>query len=163
MRTADQSRNPQSAAVTLEPVAPADREAFLAMAERHFRELDPNFIPAQDWKLHYFNGILGNSRLSLRWVVARGRHAGFILFGIEKHFVLPRQSGVVYELYIAPEFRRQGIARACALQAIGELQRHNPSKVQLEIMENNRAGVALWASLGFGKTSERWVLRKTRP
>jgi len=131
------------------------------MAERHFRELDSDFIPAKDWNMNYVVGILGNSRLSLRWVVARGRHAGFILFGIEQHFVLPRQSGVIHELYISPEFRRQGIARACARQAINELQRHMPSKVQLEIMENNRGAAALWASLGFEKVAERWVLRKT--
>jgi ribosomal protein S18 acetylase RimI-like enzyme len=36
-----------------------------------------------------------------------------------------------------------------------------PSKVQLEIMENNFSARGLWASLGFKKVSERWVLGKT--
>lgn len=162
MRTADHARSPQLAAVTLETISPADREPFLEMAERHFRELNPNFVPREDWKRHYFDRILENPQMSLRWVVAKGRRAGFILFGMEDHVFLPRRSGVVYELYISPEFRRRGIARACAQQAIDELQSRAPSKLQLEIMENNRGAAALWASLGFEKIAERWVLRKTR-
>jgi ribosomal protein S18 acetylase RimI-like enzyme len=142
-------------------VLPTDGEAFLAMAVRHFRELNPKFTPQEDWKLHYLDAILKNSRLSLRWVMADGRRAGFILFGMEDHRFLPRQTGVVYELYISPEFRRHGIARACAQQAIEELQTHSPSKLELEIMKDNPGAAALWASLGFEKVAERWVLRKT--
>jgi ribosomal protein S18 acetylase RimI-like enzyme len=162
MRTVDPSRSPQLAAVTLQTISPADRDAFLEMAGRHFRELNPDFVPQEDWKQHYFDRIQGNPRLSLRWVLADGHPAGFILFGTEDHAFLPRRSGIVYELYIAPEFRRRGIARACAQQAIDELQSQAPSKVQLEIMENNRGAAALWSSLGFEKVSERWVLRKSR-
>jgi ribosomal protein S18 acetylase RimI-like enzyme len=162
MRTSDQSRNPQLGAVTLEPVSPVDREPFLEMAVQHFRELNPSFVVQEDWKRDYFEGILGNPRLSLRWVVADGGRAGFVLFGIEDHKFLPRRSGIVYELYISPEFRLRGLARASAQQAIDELQRHSPSKVQLEIMEHNRGAAALWTSLGFEKVAERWVLRKNK-
>ncbi|MGA8617155.1 MAG: N-acetyltransferase [Candidatus Sulfotelmatobacter sp.] len=138
-----------------------DREAFLEMAAQHFRELNPSFVPAEDWKPHYFDRILRNPRLFPRWVVAGGRRAGFVLFGLEDHVFLPRRSGVVYELYISPEFRRQGIARACSQQAIDELRSHTPSKVQLEITGNNLGAAALWTSLGFEKVAERWVLRKS--
>jgi len=162
MRTIDQSPSSEFAAVTLQPVAPGDREAFLEMAARHFQELNPDFVPRKDWTLHYFEGILGNARLSLRWVLANGSRAGFVLFGIEDHVFLPRQNGVVYELYISPAFRRRGIARLSAQQAIEELRSHAPSKLQLEIMQNNRPAAALWASLGFEKVAERWVLRKTK-
>jgi ribosomal protein S18 acetylase RimI-like enzyme len=65
---------------------------------------------------------------------------------------------MIYELYIAPEFRKRGIARACAAQAIAELQNLGPTKIQLEVMEGNTAAVALWKSLQFLKVSERYVL-----
>jgi UDP-2,4-diacetamido-2,4,6-trideoxy-beta-L-altropyranose hydrolase len=158
--TVHQSRSQESVTVSLSPVSAHDRDSFLEMGERHFRELDPDFIPAEDWKLKYFENILSKKCLSLCWVLARGCRVGFVLFGIEEHVVLPRRTGVIYELYVLPEFRRKGIARASALQAIQELQRHSPSKVQLEIMENNRGAAALWASVGFQKVAERWVLRK---
>lgn len=160
MRTADHSRGPQLAAVTLETIALADRDTFLEMAGKHFRELAPGFVPQEDWKQNYFARIQENPRLSLQWVIAHGRRAGFILFGTEEHLFLPRRIGIVYELYVSPEFRRRGIARACAQQAIDQLERYAPSKVQLEIMDSNRPAASLWASLGFEKFAERWVLRK---
>jgi ribosomal protein S18 acetylase RimI-like enzyme len=139
-------------------VATGDRENFLAMAEEHFRELNPGFTPAQDWKASYFENILGNRNYSLRWVVADGLRAGFVLYGVEEHRFLPRKTGAIYELYIVPEQRRKGIGRACAQAVIQELWKAFPSKLQLEVVDGNRAASELWRSLGFQKVSERMVL-----
>lgn len=143
----------------LAPVSKFDREAFMEMAGRHFRELNPAFEPHPDWKEHYFEKITRNPTLFLRWIAMDGRKAGFVLFGIEEHRFLPRHTGTIYELYVEPEFRRAGVGRSCAQAAISELQTHCPSKVQLEIMDGNVAAQRLWASLGFKKVSERWLLR----
>jgi len=146
--------------VTMQPVSRDDREDFLRMAEEHFRELNPAFIPQADWKECYLERILGNPRLAARWILADGKRCGFILFGTEDHRFLPRQTGAIYEFYVQPEHRRQGVGRACALQVIRELRAASPSKVQLEIMEGNTGAEKLWRSLGFRKVSERWVLRE---
>ena len=147
--------------VRMEAVTAADRDAFLAMAERLFRGLNPNFVPQPDWKQFYFENILGNGRLNLRWIVVDENRAGFVLFGLEAHRFLPRVNGMIYELYIEPEFRRKGVAQIVARKAIQELQSKSPAKIQLEVMEGNRAATALWESLGFRKVSERYVLAET--
>ena len=147
-----------SALPNLVPVEPGDRENFVKMAEQHFLELNPEFTPAQDWRASYFENILGNRNYSLRWIVTGGRRAGFILYGIEEHRFLPRKTGAIYELYIVPEQRRKGIARACVELVIEELQKSSPSKIQLEVGEGNSAAAALWKSLGFQKVSERLVM-----
>jgi len=149
--------------VTMQPVSPDDRTDFLRMAEEHFRELNPAFIPQADWKSCYLDGILGNRRLAVRWILLDGKRCGFILFGTEDHRFLPRQTGAIYELYVDREHRLQGVGRACALEAIRELQAAAPSKVQLEIMEGNTGAEKLWKSLGFRKVSERWVLSELQP
>jgi|KBSMisStandDraft_5_1062788.scaffolds.fasta_scaffold22064_4 ribosomal protein S18 acetylase RimI-like enzyme len=148
-----------AANLELAPVSKLDCEMFMEMAERHFRELNPAFEPQADWKESYFPSVTENPRLFLRWIQVDGNRAGFTLFGIENHRFLPRQTGAIYELYIEPEFRRSGVGRSCALAAIRELQAHSPSKVQLEIMAGNVPAEKLWASLGFQKVSERWVLK----
>jgi ribosomal protein S18 acetylase RimI-like enzyme len=147
--------------VTMTAISRGDREAFLEMAEQHFRSLNPAFVPQEDWKQHYFERILSNSRMSARWIMLDEQRVGFILFGLEDHRFLPRLTGVIYELYVLPGFRRLGVARSCAIQAIKELQAHAPSKIQLEVMEGNRDAEALWRSLGFEKVSERMVLRES--
>jgi UDP-2,4-diacetamido-2,4,6-trideoxy-beta-L-altropyranose hydrolase len=140
------------------PVEPGERQDFLEMAEKHFREVNPTFMPAQDWRTSYFDRINGNPKCSLRWIVYGGRHVGFILFGVEEHRFLPRLTGAIYEVYVVPEQRRKGIARACAKQAIDELWKASPSKLQLEVVEGNAAAAELWRSLGFQKVTERFVL-----
>lgn len=149
--------------VSMVPVIEADREEFLRMAADHFSELNPAFVPQTDWKQRYFPSILSNPNYSLRWIVCDGKRAGFILFGVEDHRFLPRKTGAIYELYVLPEFRRRGIARACALEAIRELWTHSPSKIQLEVVEGRTAAAALWKSLGFHKVTERFVLERSAP
>jgi ribosomal protein S18 acetylase RimI-like enzyme len=142
------------------PVASSERDEFLLLAARHFSELDPSFVPQQDWKEHYFSTIMANPQYFLRWIVCDEKRAGFILFGIEQHRFLPRKTGAIYELYVLPDFRRRGVGKACAVKAIRELWEHAPSKIQLEVVEGRMAASALWKSLGFQKVTDRYVLSR---
>jgi len=145
------------------PILRSEREEFMLMAIQHFSELNPAFVPADDWRRCFFENILANPEFSLRWIMVDQERAGFILFGLEKHRFLPRKTGAVYELYVAPAFRRRGIARACALEAIKELWTFGPSKIQLEVVEGNTGAAALWKSLGFQRVTERFVLTSGAP
>lgn len=140
------------------PVVASDREEFLAVAAKHFCELNAAFVPQGDWEEKYFETIMSNPEYFLRWIICDGEKAGFILFGLEKHRFLPRKTGAIYELYVLPDFRRRGIGKTCAIEAVRELWTHSPSKVQLEVLEGRSAAIALWKSLGFRKVTERWVL-----
>jgi ribosomal protein S18 acetylase RimI-like enzyme len=144
--------------VSMVAVASSERDEFLRMAVAHYSELDASFVPQDDWTKSYFETILAGPQLFLRWIVCEEQRAGFILFGLEKHRFLTRQTGAIYEVYVRPEFRRRGLARACALDAIRELWTHTPSKIQLEVVEGQTAAAALWKSLGFRKVTDRMVL-----
>jgi ribosomal protein S18 acetylase RimI-like enzyme len=143
---------------SLAPITMEERQAFLTMAAQHFRELNPAFIPAQDWRDSYFEKIQANPAMRLCWLLAGGQAVGFIIFGVEEHRFLPRKSGAIYELYVVPQQRKRGIARGCAEKVICELQRLSVSKIQLEVVEGNAAALKLWKSLGFHKVTERLVL-----
>ena len=104
---------------------------------------------------------MANPQYFLRWIICDEKRAGFILFGLEKHRFLPRKTGAIYELYVAPEFRRRGVAKACAIEAIRELWTHAPTKIQLEVLEGRVAAAALWKSLGFQKVTDRYVLSRS--
>jgi ribosomal protein S18 acetylase RimI-like enzyme len=144
--------------VTMLPVVSLDRDEFMEMATKHFSELNASFVAQDDWKKHYFAGIIASPQYFLRWIICDDVRAGFILFGLEKHRFLPRTTGAVYELYVLPEFRRRGLAKACAVEAIRELWSHGPSKIQLEVIEGRHGAAELWKSLGFEKATSRYVL-----
>ncbi|MFZ0813940.1 MAG: GNAT family N-acetyltransferase [Candidatus Sulfotelmatobacter sp.] len=149
-------------AIEMVPVSVADRSEFLQMAEQHFRDLNLEFAPRADWTESYFEGIQGNPNYSLRWILADGERAGFILYGLEKHRFLPRTTGNIFEVYVRPSHRRRGLARQCAQLAIAELRKLGPSKIQLEVVEGNPGARALWLSMGFCKVSERYVLAQAK-
>jgi len=149
--------------VRMLPIATSEQDAFLRMAAKHFSELNPSFVPQDDWKEHYFATIMSNPQYFLRWIIWDEKRAGFILFGLEKHRFLPRKTGAIYELYVLPEFRRRGVAKACAIEAIRELWVQAPSKIQLEVIEGRVAASALWKSLGFQKVTDRYVLSGGKP
>jgi ribosomal protein S18 acetylase RimI-like enzyme len=149
--------------VVMLPIAESEREEFLSMAINHFSELNPGFVPHSDWRDQYFEAVHVDPHCFIRWIVFDQRRAGFILFGLEKHRFLQRKTGMIYELYVLPEFRRRGVARKCAEQAIRELWTHSPSKIQLEVVEGQLAASALWRSLGFQKATERFVLPRRTP
>ncbi len=140
------------------PVMSEDRETFIKMAIQHFKELNPKFVPFPDWKTHYFESIQTNRNMYLRWIMMDQERVGFIIFGVENHRFLPREIGMVYELYIVPAYRRKGIGKAVAERAIEELQTVKVSKIQLEVMVGNAKAAALWEKLGFRKVAERFVL-----
>jgi ribosomal protein S18 acetylase RimI-like enzyme len=140
------------------PIASSERDEFLRMAVNHFSELNASFVPQDDWKEYYFATIMANPEYFLRWIICDEKRAGFILFGLEKHRFLPRKTGAIYEVYVVPEFRKRGVAKACAIQAIRELWTHAPSKIQLEVIEGRGVAAALWQSLGFQKVTDRYVL-----
>lgn len=136
-----------------------DRQPFLEMAIRHFNELNPAFSPQEDWKLHYFSSLLSSEGISPCWIVIEREHVGFLIYGTEPHRFLPRLTGMIYELYIDPNFRRRGLAEAAASKAIAELKLLDVSKIQLEVMVGNKKAEMLWSKLGFREISKRLVLQ----
>ena len=62
-------------------------------------------------------------------------------------------TGVIYEVYILPEFRRRGVATVVAVEAIRELRTHAPSKIQLEVIEG-RVLAAEGGALGVSQILE---------
>jgi len=139
-----------------------EKESFLAMAKQYFIELNPLFVPHEDWEAQYFESLQSNENLSLRWIILGEDLVGFIIFGVENHRFLSRKTGVIYELYILPEYRGQGIAQTSAVQVVNELHQYGISKVQLEVTEGNTRAVAFWERLGFQKVSSRYILQDQR-
>ncbi len=146
--------------VELQPVRREDRAVFLEMACRYFGELNPDFVPQDDWKAHYFDSIQSNENVFPCWIMVGRECCGFIIFGTQKQHFLPRSNGTVYELYVLPEHRRKGIGKACAIEALAELSAQGVSRIQLEVMEGNQKAAALWEQLGFRKFSERFILER---
>lgn len=145
--------------IQLQTIGSEESAEFLAMAQIYFRELNPAFVARADWTANFFDSILKNDSMSACWILSAGEKAGFVVFGVEPHRYLPRTTGVVYEMFVAPEFRRRQTARQAAVQAIEILKKRGVSKLQLEVVEGNAAAANFWQNLGFTKVAGRFILQ----
>ena len=144
--------------VSLASVTGDDRAAFEAAAVAHYSELDARFVPAADWKREWFHAATQRARRFACWILVGGERAGFIVYGAEPHRFLRREHGLVLELWVAPAWRRRGVARAAGAAAIAHLRSLGLSRIALEVSGGDAKAAKLWISLGFVKTAERYLL-----
>jgi len=79
---------------------------------------------------------------------------GYVYAGIEgsDYMALRGPAGVIYDLIVAPDHRRQGIGRALLDAAMTALAPHAPPRLVLFTAERNVEAQALFGSAGFHRT-----------
>lgn len=145
--------------VNLRPALPADC-ALLARMNKHLIEDERGRNPMTVEQLE---------RRMSRWL-ARGeyqvelietdRPVGYIVYRTGPDEFFPEQK-VVYlrQFFIARECRRKGLGRA-AIMLWMEDRVSEGSRVILEVLSRNRAGLEFWRSLGFSDYA--YVLLRTK-
>jgi [ribosomal protein S18]-alanine N-acetyltransferase len=64
-------------------------------------------------------------------------------------------TGEVLNLAVAPDFRRQGVARALLRAALSHFRKRRVEEVFLEVRESNQSAQALYLSSGFRPVGQR--------
>ena len=118
-----------------------DRRAF----EAAFREYASEFV----------EGRRGERFVA---VGGAGQFAGYMILGELRPFFSPHAVGFVYDLWVAPERRRGGVATFLLKEAEGWARAHGYTKIKLEVSEPNRGARALYEKTGYA--SERIYMGK---
>ncbi len=148
-----------NATVTFEPVTREQEAEFVDMATDHFRSLNPDFVPDQTWTDHYFKSCLEDPEIYLRWIVTDGQRAGFVIFLIERHRLVPVKNGVIREVFVKTSHRRMGIASRCAELMIQQMKEHGAQKVFVDTVAGDTRARSLWEKAGFRSFTERLALK----
>ena len=117
---------------------PSDERATLDRAafERHFRPHAERVIESPE------NAIFVAETVE-------GRVAGYAIVGGASSMLSQLPFGFLYDVWVAPEFRRQGVARRLVERAMEWCHTQGHTKLKLEASARNGAARALYASLGF--------------
>lgn len=126
----------------IRPVGPA--EATL-LAELHAQA-----AADRPWSAVEYAALL--HRADVRTTLAldgQGRPMGFALAS------LAAGEAELYEIAVAPPWRRRGIARRLLADLLAHLQTRRIAALHLEVAEDNLAARGLYAALGFVETGRR--------
>jgi GNAT superfamily N-acetyltransferase len=91
-----------------------------------------------------------------------GRPAGLALYFFNYSTWISRNGLYLEDLYVRPEFRRQGVAKALMARLQGIAREHDCGRVQWVVLRNNAAAVKLYEGLGAHALPE-WQLMILRP
>ncbi len=118
-----------------------DRGAF----EGHFRPHAQRVIESPDTAIFVAEG-------------GAGEPVGYVVLGPATSMLSPVPFGFVYDVWVAPAFRRRGVARRLLLRAEEWCRAQGHGSIRLEVSARNTAARALYASAGF--VEDRLTLHK---
>lgn len=99
-------------------------------------------FPNKPWSEQDFEDILANE-------------SNFLIQNNNKAFLIVQfleGKADIITICVLPEHRKKGIAKKLTS---GFIEKYKPTKITLEVNENNLAAIKLYKSLGFKKTSTR--------
>lgn len=122
------------------PAWPADAPVLAALERRCFS--DP-------WSIASFREALAADSSVCLVAEGGGEVAGYMM----AHVIL--STGEILNLAVAPEWRRQGIARQLLEAALEALAARGIDEIFLEVRESNASALALYQAAGFRPVGQR--------
>jgi ribosomal protein S18 acetylase RimI-like enzyme len=148
--------------VSVRPTVPADRDALgrfgaLLVAEHYQFDRRRFIAPVSNLAERYGEFLIAQSkRPEMRVLVAErdGQVVGYAFAGMEgnDYMALRGPAGVVYDLVVDPNHRRQGIGRALLAAALDALDSLGAPRALLFTAEKNHVAQALFDKAGFRRT-----------
>jgi ribosomal protein S18 acetylase RimI-like enzyme len=134
----------------IQPITPGDIPLVEQLAYDYNYQLDPQETKKE--AVHRWIASVSDEALAGRhyfWLAfAEERIAGFISFQIRTNPFMQETYGFIEDMYIVPSLRRHGYAKDLVSAAITELARHGATKIQLDVLVNNKQALAFWQKLG---------------
>jgi ribosomal protein S18 acetylase RimI-like enzyme len=90
-----------------------------------------------------------SGRFRIAAAVDGGRVAGFVTNTVIPASLTLRTAWLIRDLYVAPELRRSGTARALVDNVVREARASGAIRVSLQTESGNRAALALYLAVGF--------------
>ena len=148
--------------VTVRPAAAGDRAAIgrlgaLLVTEHHEFDSKRFIAPIPDLADRYGDFLVSQTeRPEMRVIVAErsGEVVGYAFAGMEgnDYMALRGPAGVIYDLVVDPDHRRQGIGRILLAKALDALAALGAPRALLFTADRNHVAQALFDQLGFRRT-----------
>lgn len=142
----------------IDPITPDDVPIVEQLAYHYNCELDPQEttqVAVSRWITSVAQAT--QDARHFFWVArVEEQIIGFVSFRLTTNPFTQQTAGFIEDLYIVPPVRRRGYAEKLARAAFAEIARQGASKIQLEVLAQNKHALAFWSKLGL--TLHHYVL-----
>jgi ribosomal protein S18 acetylase RimI-like enzyme len=155
------------ASVSVRPITPGDVAPVAALAEKlvHLHHaFDPErfFVPDRvaEGYAWWFTKELARDEVVLLVAELDGRLVGYVYARLEERDwnMLLDAAGAIHDVWVEPEARGHGVARALLAEAAASLRAKGAPRVVLHAAAKNAEAQTLFESLGFRRTMVEMTL-----
>lgn len=133
---------------TLRPAVQDDTPALLELQSGYYAEDAYPFVEFQARKT--WNGLLANPSLGRTWVIeAQSRLVGYVVMTLGYSLEYRGQDAFIDELYVAPAWRRQGLAQLALAAVEAACMELGVKALHLEVERDKTGAQALYRRWGF--------------
>jgi GNAT superfamily N-acetyltransferase len=102
------------------------------------------------WYENYLLERMDDVKASLMVATNGGLRVGYVLAQLQQRPTLAdRYSGLLAEVVVHPDWRRQGIGRKLVDAELGWLRKQGIHRVEVQVLDGNPEAGAFWESMGF--------------
>jgi diamine N-acetyltransferase len=146
--------------VRFEPARPEHADIVLGMM-RALEEADPGTTPFDDAQRRaIFERFVRDSTYGKAWLILRDEsYVGYIVLTVSFSFEYRGYDAFIDELYIAREYRRQGIGQLAMEFVEGAAAELGVNAIHLEVTYGNDPAIGLYRRVGY-TSNERFLMTK---
>jgi ribosomal protein S18 acetylase RimI-like enzyme len=136
--------------MTLQPVTAGDPRFRDWM--RRYREEITGEVPPDAWLDRYLEVLFADQgkHRQIWWAVDKGRKVGFAVTVLSRHWAdKTHTQGVIGEVFIHPEYRREGQGRRLTQALVEWLKTNGAADIQSGVVAGNVRGLRFWEAMGF--------------
>jgi ribosomal protein S18 acetylase RimI-like enzyme len=146
-----------AAEVSVRCATPEDIPALVLLMEAFYAESFQRLD--SEWASGAFRTLLSNPSLGCVWLARAGdRFIGHAVLTARYTMEHGASSGYVDDLYVEPEYRRQGVGFALLERLFRECRVRELASVYVEVGQSNRPALALYAKFGLAPVTDGRVL-----
>jgi len=143
---------------TIEQARAADIPALVELMSQFYAE--SNYPLDREWAAASFTQLLRDETRGAAWIARSGADViGHVVLVLRHSMEFGGVAGVIDDLFVRPQFRRQGVGAALLSALFDECRKLHVAAVHVEVDPGNIAATTLYRAFGLrGHSTERQTL-----
>jgi RimJ/RimL family protein N-acetyltransferase len=133
---------------TVDRAGHADIPALVELMSEFYGE--PGYTLDPDWARASFEQLLHDRARGAAWIARRGAEAaGHVVLALRHNMEFGGLSGVIDDLFVRPQFRRQGVGSALLVAVFDACREQRVAAIHVEVDPGGVAACSLYQAFGF--------------